>query len=193
MNCTVPPDFFDGTILRWKSNLPQRTTIHLGDFPLAVAREGRGLFDGQLLQQGINVVALGSPGTGKTRVATAAGHTLIDQLHSIRFVQAHDLIRGMASYFREGVVMDPLRRADTVETLVLDDLRRMPEDKYERDALTALLESGRTRRSVFITTTTDPGEWHDYAAVTDIGPRTVFIDFNGAGRVTLTSPLQPSS
>ena len=85
-----------------------------------LARKIRELARGAFLEQAINVLAFGLPGTDKTHVACALGHTLVEGGHSVLFVPTYKLVQDLLAAKRDLKLARALRKLDHFELVILD-------------------------------------------------------------------------
>ena len=63
--------------------------------PLALRQQLDHLAQGSFVERGVNVLAFGLPGTGKTHVRCALGHRLVEAGHSVLFALAYRLVQSL--------------------------------------------------------------------------------------------------
>ena len=64
--------------------------------PVALRQQLVELADGSFVERGVNVLAFGLPGTGKTHALCAIGHRLVESGRSVLFTPAYRLVQDMA-------------------------------------------------------------------------------------------------
>ena len=70
--------------------------------PLALqAATGRSWAAAGFLDRGVNVLAFGLPGTGKTHALCAVGHRLVESGHSVLFAPAYRLVQDLLAAKRD--------------------------------------------------------------------------------------------
>ena len=82
--------------LRRASKLPPGKTLDTFEperLPPALPRRLRELARGDFLEQAVNVLAFGLPGTGKSHSACALGHALVEAGHSVLFTPTFKLVQ----------------------------------------------------------------------------------------------------
>lgn len=80
------------------------------------------LKSGTFLDEAVNIVAVGRPGCGKTHLACALGHALIEQGRTVLFCSTYQLVQERLAAKRDlrlPKAMDKLMRFDC---LILDDI-----------------------------------------------------------------------
>ena len=86
--------------LRRESKLPSGKTWETFEHdrvPLALRQQLDQLAQGSFVERGINVLAFGLPGTGKTHARCALGHRLVEAGHSVLFAPAYRLVQEACS------------------------------------------------------------------------------------------------
>ena len=61
--------------------------------PLALRQQLDQLAQGSFVERGVNVLAFGLPGTGKTHALCAIGYRLVEAGHSVLFAPAYRLVQ----------------------------------------------------------------------------------------------------
>lgn len=109
--------------LRRAAKLPAGKTWDTLDrtrLPVKLQQQLDELATGRFLDQAINVLAFGLPGTGKTHAMAALGHCLIEQGHSVHFAPTYQLVQGLLAAKRDLDLPRMLRKLDHFEVLILD-------------------------------------------------------------------------
>ena len=84
--------------LRTASRLPAGKTWETFEHdrvPLALRQQLGELSDGSFVDRGVNVLAFGLPGTGKTHALCALGHRLVESGRSVLFATAYRLVQDL--------------------------------------------------------------------------------------------------
>ena len=84
--------------LREEAKLPSGKTWETFDhqrLPLALRQQMDLLAQGSFVDLGVNVLAFGLPGTGKTHALCALGHRLVEAGHSVLFTPAYRLVQSL--------------------------------------------------------------------------------------------------
>ena len=145
--------------LRRESRLPSGKTWETFEhdrMPLALRQQLDHLAQGSFVERGVNVLAFGLPGTGKTHARCALGHRLVEAGHSVLFAPAYRLVQELLAAKRD---LDPprrLRKLDNFDFLLLDDL---PQGAEESEVLFTLIAERYERRSLGITSNLIFSEW----------------------------------
>lgn len=128
-------------------------------FPVTMVNQLRALRSGDFLDQAVNVLAFGLPGTGKTHVACALGHALVEKGHSVLFVPTFRLVQDLLAAKRDLELPRALRKLDAFELLILDDIGYVRQDAEEIEVLFTLMAERYERRSMLITSNLVFSEW----------------------------------
>ena len=110
--------------LRRESRLPVGKTwetFEHGRMPLALRQRLDHLAQGDFVGRGVNVLAFGLPGTGKTHALCALGHRLVEAGHSVLFAPAYRLVQELLAAKRDLDLPRQLRKLDNFDFLLLDD------------------------------------------------------------------------
>ena len=111
------------------------------------------------MEHGVNVLAFGLPGTGKTHALCALGHRLVEAGHSVLFAPAYRLMQELLAAKRDLDLPRRLRRLDNFDFLLLDDLGYLPQGAGESEVLFTLIAERYERRSLGITSNLVFSEW----------------------------------
>ena len=133
--------------LRQASKLPSGKTWKTFEhdrMPLAPRQQLDQLAQGSFVEYGVNVLAFGLPGTGKTHALCALGHRLVQEFPAAK--RDLDLPRR-------------LRKLDNFDFLLLDDLGYLPQGTEESEVLFTLIAERYERRSLGITSNLVFSEW----------------------------------
>jgi DNA replication protein DnaC len=148
--------------LRRASKLPPGKLLDTFDdkrLPRSLATKIRQLIKGAFLNEAVNVLAFGLPGTGKTHVACAIGHALVEAGHSVLFTPTFKIVQELLAAKRELELPRALRKLDSFELLILDDLGYVQQSEEEIEVLFTLMAERYERRSMLITSNLVFSEW----------------------------------
>ncbi len=127
--------------------------------PPALLAKIRALKDGSFTERAANILAFGLPGTGKTHVACAIGHSLVEQGYSVLFVSTYRLVQDLLAAKRDLALPRALKKLDNYDLLILDDIGYVQQSKEEVEVLFTLLAERYERRSVLITSNLVFSQW----------------------------------
>ena len=148
--------------LRQSSRLPSGKTWETFEhdrIPLAMRQQLDHLAQGSFVERGVNVLAFGLPGTGKTHALCALGHRLVEAGHSVLFAPAYRLVQELLAAKRDLDLPRRLRKLDNFDFLLLDDLGYLPQGAEESEVLFTLIAERYERRSLGITSNLVFSEW----------------------------------
>lgn len=148
--------------LRRASKLPPGKTFDSFDdkrLSVPLARKLRELARGDFLEQAVNVLAFGLPGTGKTHSACALGHALVEAGHSVLFTPTYKLVQQLLAAKRDLELPKALRRLDSYELIILDDIGYVQQDTDQIEVLFTLMAERYERRSMLITSNLVFSQW----------------------------------
>jgi len=127
--------------------------------PAKVRRQLPALCEGGFIQRAENVLAFGLPGRGKTHVLAAIGHELVQRGYAVLFTPAYRLVQRLLAAKRELLLDRELKRLDAYDTVILDDLGYVQQDREEMEVLFTFLSERYERRSVMITSNLVFSQW----------------------------------
>ena len=175
--------------LRRASKLPAGKTWDTFEHeraPVKLRQQLVRLAEGDFVDRGVNVLAFGMPGTGKTHAMCAIGHRLVQAT----LCAVHPRIQTGAGY--AGGQARPRSAADAQEAgqlddlLVIDDLGYLPQGAGESEVLFTLTAERYERRSLGITSNLVFSEWEKVfanpmataAAIDRIVHHSVILEFD---------------
>lgn len=126
-------------------------TLEASTLPAPLMRKLSELARGEFLERAENALAFGLPGVGKSHAACAIGNALIEQGHSVLFRPAYQLVQELLAAKRDLVLPQKLRRLDSFELLILDDIGYVKQSAEEAEVLFTLIAERYERRSMLIT------------------------------------------
>jgi DNA replication protein DnaC len=133
--------------------------LQLAPFPAVVRQQLERLRAGRFVAEAVNVVAIGAPGSGKSHVAAAVGHELVEQGHAVLWTPAASLVQRLLAAKRDLRLPQLLAQLDRFVCLILDDIGYVQHDRDEMEVLFTLLAERYERRSVVITTNLVFSDW----------------------------------
>ena len=148
--------------LRKAAKLPVGKTfdaLDMGRLPAGLQLSIERLRRGEFLETAQNVLCFGLPGTGKSHVACALGHELVNQGRSVRLYQTFELVQELLAAKRDLTLPRALRKLDRYELLILDDIGYVQQNAEEIEVLFTLLAERYERRSLVITSNLVFSQW----------------------------------
>lgn len=144
------------------SELPREKTLATLDrsrIPAKVQKTLPTLCEGSFVERGENLLAFGLPGRGKTHLACAIGHELIQRGYRVFFTATFALVQRLLVAKRDLVLERELARLDRFDAVILDDIGYVQQSREEMEVLFTFLSERYERRSVIITSNLVFREW----------------------------------
>jgi len=148
--------------LRRASHLPPAKTFDSlveEHVPRTVLIKIRELARGAFVQRADNVLLFGKPGVGKSHLACALGHALIEQGVSVLFTPTYQLVQHLLAARRDLALPRALRALDAHDVVILDDLGYVQQTPDEAEVLFTLMAERYERRSLILTSNLVFSEW----------------------------------
>jgi DNA replication protein DnaC len=111
------------------------------------------------LDQGTNILLFGPPGTGKSHLAAALGHAMVDAGYRVLFTRTTDLVQHLQTARQELKLASAIEKLDKYHLLVLDDLSYVRKSQAETSVIFELISARYERRSLLITANQPFGAW----------------------------------
>jgi DNA replication protein DnaC len=146
-----------------EARLPAGKTLDLFDFT-AVSSISKAriiaLAEGDSwLDQGTNILLFGPPGVGKSHLAAALGHAMVDAGYRVLFTRTTDLVQQLQTARQELKLASAIEKLDKYHLLVLDDLSYVQKSQAETSVIFELISARYERRSLLITANQPFGAW----------------------------------
>jgi DNA replication protein DnaC len=144
------------------SCLPREKTLSALEhnrLPTKVKRQLASLCEGGFVERAENVLAFGNPGVGKSHVLCAVAHELVKQGHSVLFIPAYLLVQRLLVAKRALRLEQELRKLDGYDTVLVDDIGYVQQDREEMEVLFTFLAERYERKSVMITSNLVFSQW----------------------------------
>jgi DNA replication protein DnaC len=103
------------------------------------------------VEQANNVLLFGLPGVGKSHLACALGHALVEAGRSVLFTPTYQLVQQLLVARRDLCLPRALRALDVFDAVILDDLGYVQQTAEEAEVLFTLMAERYERRSLIIT------------------------------------------
>jgi DNA replication protein DnaC len=117
------------------------------------------LLEGTFLDQAENVLAFGTPGSGKTHLLCAVGQELIYQDRRIRFMTGSQMIQQLLIAKRDLELARLLKKWDRYQAIILDDIGYVQHTREEMEVFFTLLAHRYERGSLMITSNLPFSQW----------------------------------
>jgi DNA replication protein DnaC len=115
---------------------------------------------GDFIDQGGNVLLFGLPGVGKSHLACALGHALVEAGKSVFFTPTYQIVQTLLAARRDLCLPKVLHALDVFDAIVLDDLGYVQQTADEAEVLFTLMAERYERRSLIITSNLVFSEWN---------------------------------
>lgn len=109
--------------------------------------------------KGANILLFGPPGVGKSHLASAIGHALVENGYRVLFTRTTDLVQKLQHARRELTLENAIAKLDKFHLLILDDIAYVAKDQAETSVLFELISARYERRSMLITANQPFGAW----------------------------------
>ena len=148
--------------LRRASKLPPAKTFESLDrqrVPRPAFLRLQELATGDFLDRADNVLLFGLPGVGKSHLACALGHALVESGRSVLFTPTYQLVQSLLAARRDLLLPKALKALDVFDAVILDDLGYVQQTADEAEVLFTLMAERYERRSLIITSNLVFSEW----------------------------------
>ncbi len=145
-----------------QSKLPLEKTMDTFDrkrLPHTVNAHIDVLLEGSFIDRTENVLAFGNPGSGKTHLLCAIGQELIHQGRRIFFSPCSLLVQDLLIAKRDLKLERLLKRLSKYDTLIIDDIGYVQQNREEMEVLFVLLAERYERGSVMLTSNLPFSKW----------------------------------
>lgn len=115
----------------------------------------------RFLENKENIIFVGSPGVGKTHLATAIGIEAARNRQITYFINCNDLITNLKKAYNENRLEERLKFYNKYKVLIIDEIGFLPIDKDGANILFQLINRRYEKKPIIITTNIPFGKWSD--------------------------------
>ena len=117
------------------------------------------LMRGEYLDARENILLIGNPGTGKTHLASAMGHSACAQGRRVRFFSVTGLVTQLLEAREDRQLERLLKRLEKLQLLILDEFGYVPFSKTGAELLFEVVSRAYERQSIILTTNLPFEHW----------------------------------
>ncbi len=135
-------------------------TFELARLSPALQLQLERLKSGAFLTEATNVIAVGTPGVGKSHALAAVGHELIGRGQPVYWTSTAALVQRLLAAKRDLRLPQELTKLDKFTCVILDDIGYVQHDRDEMEVLFTFLAERYEHKSVMITTNLVFSAWN---------------------------------
>lgn len=143
--------------------------------------------EGGCLDRAENILIFGNPGTGKTHLAAALAREWCLRGRHVLFTTASALVQDLLAAKRDLRLNGLLKRLERFDSIVIDDISYIPQNRDETDVLFVLLSERYETRNLVITSNLPFSQWDTVfkdamttmAAIDRLVHHSIVLELNG--------------
>ncbi|MCC5804675.1 IS21-like element helper ATPase IstB [Rossellomorea vietnamensis] len=112
------------------------------------------------IERGQNVVLVGSPGTGKTHLATGLGRKACESGYEVRFYRVAHLVEELEQALKLNKLSSFRKKLEKVDLIILDEMGYLPFSKEGAELLFQLISEFYEQKSLIITSNLEFSQWN---------------------------------
>lgn len=113
----------------------------------------------RFIEENKNILFLGSPGVGKTHLATAIGVEAAKKRNSVYFISCNDLINNLSTAYKENRLESKIKFYTKYKLLIIDEIEYLPINKNEANMFFQLIAKRYEKKPTIITTNQPFSKW----------------------------------
>lgn len=144
------------------SNLNSTKTIESFDqqnLDVALCAKIRILREGHWVKKKENIIAFGTPGSGKTHLVAALAREMIFLGYSVYFTTCSNMVQNLLKCKRDFDIEKKLNSLRKIDILILDDIGYTQQNEAEMEVLFQLLADRYEQASIMITSNLPFSKW----------------------------------
>ncbi len=107
-----------------------------------------------------NIILIGTPGVGKTHIATSIGLKAANQRISTYFIKCHKLLQNLKVAYEENRLEDRLKHYRKYKLLIIDEVGFLPISELESKILFQLIDMRYEIKSTILTSNLTLDKWN---------------------------------
>lgn len=120
----------------------------------------RQLCESKFIDDSMNVVFIGTPGVGKTHLASAIGLSAASKRISVYFIKCNRLLQNLRTAYNENRLEERLKHYKKYKLLIIDEVGFLPIDDIDEKLLFQLIDARYECRSTIFTSNITLDKWH---------------------------------